>query len=64
MSALEDYIADQQSLVIRLSGILEALQICETCGVDNDSSYALIATARDMVEQLDRGLDSVNLPKG
>lgn len=62
MSALANYIADQQSVALRLEGLLEALEELNVQNLAPEAQSSLILVARGMAGDLNKALDAVNLP--
>lgn len=63
-AALLAHFEDQQILATRLSGIIEAIDVVYHDKPTSNGVTVLLSIARDLMEELDRNLDSVNLPKG
>lgn len=62
--ALLAHVQDQQVLATRLSGIIEAIDVVYHDKPTSNGVTVLLSIARDLMDQLDTNLDSVNLPKG
>ncbi|WP_127113066.1 hypothetical protein [Shimia sediminis] len=61
--ALRAYIEDVQHKTCRLNGVIKAISHLEGCNGCGDGQAALIYIAEDMIKEIDKALDSVNLPE-
>lgn len=60
---LERHVQEQQNLACKLMGVMEALETLNLDGVAENAQTVLIGVARQMAQELNANLDSVNLPK-
>lgn len=63
MSALKNYIADQQTTALKLANVMEAIDLLNHDNLAPEAVTTLISVARLMADELNRNLDSANLPE-
>ncbi len=64
MSALLDYIEEQQDIAEQLCMVLEVIDALHDADIDRRACEGLIFIARDMAQRLDANLCGEKLPKG
>jgi hypothetical protein len=63
MSALRKHVEDQQTRSCQLIGVLEAIATLDNEGIAPNAVTTLIQVALNIANEIDTGLDCVNLPK-
>ena len=63
VKVLRSYVDHVQSKTCRLSGVIQAIAHLESQESCKEGQSALIFIAEDMIKEIDRDLDCVNLPE-